>query len=178
MVESKSKAIFVFTITALSHPDHILTSALKAYSDVNGENRTFYHDPTQQMNILDIFYDTSTTKQKISLIQPLGVQLIDKMPSRHYKTIDGLIIFFINELKGSFQAARTFYRILRKENLDQTVPVAFVEISEENTILVDSEPELSDETPSVAYFTISKDNINSFQSVIDYITYQYTLKTD
>ena len=176
MSKIEGKSVFVFTITALSHPDNLLTPTLKAYSEVDGDGRKFQNSPAQQMNILDIYKDDSTTKQKITIIQPLGTHLIDKMPSRHYKTIDGMIILFSNEIKGSFQAAKTFYRILRKENSDNSVPVVFVEMCDENNPLADFEPEFNDDSPSVIYYTISQGNLTSFHKVVNHITDQYTLK--
>lgn len=162
----------IFNIAILSFldkpVDHVIQAFLQKYPDQIENLKTHV-----SLNFVSFLFETDQRIVRINLMQPISPYLIDKLARKYYHEKEGAIILFSKNNDNSFKAAKTFYNRLIKENEEFPIPIAFVELEQdESSQLHINEPEILEDNPHVAYYGITE-NADGFESILRFIIQKY-----
>lgn len=164
---------FLLKISIFSHPDDITGPLIQKLMYSYPYQATRQDRSSQSENIFILQLEIENWRITIYLQQPLGKNLIDKLPSHYYSGTAGSIILFSHGDEMSYQAARAFYTRFRKINGDLPILVAFLEVYRgAQTPLLD-EPEILEESPNTFYYGINENNEKVFGKIIGAIVGKY-----
>lgn len=173
MSDKRITSSTIFNIAILSFSDkpvdHIIQSFVQKYPDqVTKEN------VSTSLEIIPLHFEYDQMSILINLIRPISPHLIDKLEKTYYNEKEGAMILFSKNNEHSFKAAKTFYRKLQKENKEFPIPIAFVELLEQDEPLVSNigEPEVLEDIPQVGYFGLTE-NAEGFETIIRFIISNY-----
>ncbi|MFX0184685.1 MAG: hypothetical protein ACFE95_16505 [Candidatus Hodarchaeota archaeon] len=172
MSEKKPTTGMIYNIAILSFldkpVDHIIQAFLQKYPD-HIENQ----EARVSLNFVSLFFETDRGVVRINLMQPISPYLIDKLARTYYHEKEGAIILFSKNNDPSFKAAKTFYNRLIKENEEFPIPIAFVELEQDESSQPHiDEPVILENTPHVAYYGINE-NADGFEYILRFIIQKY-----
>ena len=162
----------IFNIAILSFldkpVDHIIQAFLQKYPEQIENQETH-----ASLNMVSFLFETDQRIVRINLMQPISPYLIDKLAKSYYQEKEGAIILFTKNNENSFKAAKTFYKKLIKDNKGFPIPIAFIELEQDESSQPHiNEPEILEDMPQVAYYGITE-NADGFESILRFIIQKY-----
>jgi hypothetical protein len=159
---------FSIRISLLSHPDGQTTQFIHHLTKKYPQQSTYENISIISANISSFRLPIMNKEVKIVLIQPVSQYFTDKLHNRFYKSSGALILFSDHD---SEVAAKVFYQNYRR-TAGLTNPVAFVEIINNPNKILLSEPETLADLPNEVYYTINKEDIITFQRVLEFLAFK------
>ncbi|MHA2225725.1 MAG: hypothetical protein ACXAC8_11005 [Candidatus Hodarchaeales archaeon] len=173
MTSIENQKEVVIKISVFSHPDDLGNVFIERLIQNYPHQATRQNASSESINISILQLEIENWQITIYISQPLGQSLIDKFPAEYYNAIAGAIILFSNNYRGSYKAARAFYRQLRKTNNDSSVPVTFVEVLEESSVFSNDESVTLSDVSHESYYGLSFNDAQTFGKIIGSLTSKY-----
>ncbi len=156
-------------ISVLSHPDGYASQLIKLLIEKYSNQATHENISVISANVSSIKLFILNNPVKIILIQPVSQFFTNKLHSRFYKSLAAMILFSDHD---SEVAAKVFYQIYRK-TVGTINPVAFIEvINDFDQKISINDPEVLENAPHEAYYSIKSSDVNSFQRILESLVNQ------
>lgn len=155
-------------ISVLSHPDEKVTQLIQNLVKKHPNHSTFESISVISVNVSTFLWKILKNQFKIILTQPVNQYFTEKLHERFYKSSGAIILFSDPD---SLIAAKVFYQNYRK-TAESSNPVAFVEIINSPNKLIINEPEILENSPNEAYYSIKNNDIDSFQRILELLVGQ------
>lgn len=156
------------TISILSHPDGQTTHFIQGLTKKYPRQAKYENISIISANVSSFRLTILNKEVKIVLIQPVSQYFTDKLHNRFYKSSGAMILFSDHD---SEVAAKVFYQNYRR-TAGLTNPVAFVEIIKKSNRMIITEPAVSEDLPNEVYYTIKDEDINTFQSILEFLAFK------
>ena len=156
-------------ICILSHPkklgNQFIQKMLKEYT----EEATFRNFAALGISIstINLFFEYNR-KLKLILLQATGEEFLDKL-RLYYQGASGAIILLDRNNPSSFNAAKKYFKYIKKVTLNPNVPIIFIDVLESSKEILIEEPEKLEDEPNILYYETNEGKSQVFDHVIDLI---------